>query len=233
MVLLLPGKQGRNKKMERTVLKGEPRDSKSFGSVGSKRIRQSGGVPANLYGHGIGNVCFTVSSKELHRLVDQGHHLVTIDIEGKSDIGLMKEVQFDPFGDHIIHVDFARVDLDEVIVASIELVVQGIPKGVGAGGTLDVAQHEIPIRGKAGNLPEHIVVVVDDLEIGDSIRASELSLPEGMETTLPDDAAIVIVHGPTLEEIEAEVDAAVDAEAGDASEAGDSAESGAGEDASS
>lgn len=219
--------------MERVVLKGQTRDSKTYGSAGSKKLRLAGEVPANLYGHGAPNVSFTVDSREIHRLVEQGHHLIDLDIEGNSDIGLMKEIQFDPFGDHIIHIDFARVDLDEIIVASIELVVQGTPKGVGAGGTLDVAQHEIPIRGKAGNLPEHIEVVVDELEIGDSIRASELVLPEGMETTLPPEAAIVIIHGPTIEEPEVDADAATTVDGDAAGDSGESTDSAGGEDASS
>jgi len=219
--------------MERTVLKGLPRSAKSYGSVGSSKIRQSGAVPANLYGHGLANVTFTVDGRELRRCLDHGHHLVSLEIDGATDIGLMKEVQFDVFGDHIIHVDFARVDLDEIIVASVELVVLGTAKGVGAGGTLDVAQHEIPVRGKAGDLPEHIEVVVDDLEIGDSIRASDLVLPEGMETTLPPEAAIVIIHAPAIvvDEEEKVEDGGVSEGEGDG--AGDAPDSGGGEESSS
>ena len=184
--------------MEQIVLKGEKRTGN--GTADARRMRLNGFVTGNLYGHGESNVSFMVSHAELHKLVYGGHHLLNLEIEGVQEVGIMKELQFDTYGDRITHVDFLRVSLDEVIEASVEVRPIGMAKGVASGGTLDIVHHSLAIRGKARDLPEHIDLEVDHLEIGDAIRAREVVLPAGVEVLLGDEEAIIICHGAQVEE---------------------------------
>lgn len=184
--------------METVVLQGKFR--KVTGTAAVRRLRREGWVPANLYGHGKPNVNFQVRGDRLKRLLQDGHHVVSLEVDGETGAGLITEVQFDTFGDHIVHVDLTRISLDEVVEVNIPLEVQGVPKGVGAGGVLDVAHHEVEVRGKAGAIPEHIVVEIDELEVGDSIKIGQLVLPEGVECTMGADESVIIVHAPRGEE---------------------------------
>jgi large subunit ribosomal protein L25 len=184
--------------MEQIVLKGKLRDT--IGSSHARRARAEGWTTGNLYGHGEENVAFLVRQAEIRRLVGEGHHLLRLDLGSVQDVGLMKELQFDTFGEKITHVDFARVSLDEVITTSVEVRPIGHARGVASGGTLDIIRHELPIRGRAGDLPEHIDLAVDALEIGDAIRARDVRLPEGVELLLTPEDAIFVVHARATEE---------------------------------
>lgn len=178
--------------MEKIVLKGDIRVA--AGTRGARRARQAGWVPANLYGHGEPNVNFQVEEVTLRRLVQEGHHMMTLDLGGKQEDGLLKELQFDTYGDIIVHADFARVSLEDVIEVNIPVVLEGLAKGVAQGGVLDILHHEVALRGKARDIPEHITIQVDDLELGQAVRARQLMLPAGVEPLLDPEDPIVIVH---------------------------------------
>ena len=203
--------------MEQIVLKGKVRTGN--GSADARRMRLEGYATGNIYGHGEPNVSFLVEQMRVNKLVHEGHHLLNLDLDGKSEVGLMKEVQWDTYGDRVEHIDFLRVSMDEVIEANVEVRTVGVAKGVGSGGTLDIVHHEIPVRGKARDLPEHIDLEVEALAIGDAIRAGELKLPAGVECLLDGEEAIVIVHGAVVEPEPSD-----DAGEGEASE-GESSES--------
>ncbi|MFQ5653918.1 MAG: 50S ribosomal protein L25 [Planctomycetota bacterium] len=196
--------------MERIVLKGCLRRPK--GSREAQRLRKQGWVPANLYGHGEANVSFQVPEEEVRNLVDEGHHLLSIDLDGKVDQGLMKELQFDAYGEKIIHIDFARISLEEVVETSVPVETFGVPKGLTAGGTLDVIHHELVLRGKARDIPEHLPVEIGALHVGESVRVRELALPEGIEAVLGPEEAIVIIHAPKGRELPEEGEGAEEAQ---------------------
>jgi len=183
--------------MEQTVLKGKARTGN--GSADARRMRLEGYATGNIYGHGKPNVSFMVEQMALNKLVHAGQHLLKLEIDGATEVGLMKELQFDLYGDRITHVDFLRVSMDEEIEANVEVRTVGVAKGVGSGGTLDVAHHELPLRGKARDLPEHLDLDVEALMIGDSIRVGDLSLPAGVVCLLDGEEAVVIVHGTAPE----------------------------------
>lgn len=189
--------------MKRVTLEARPRASR--GTANARRERREGWVPANMYGHGEANASFLVRHDQLHRAVHAEHHLMTIDLGGKPESGLLKEIQFDTFGERILHVDFARVSLDEVVETTVAVHVLGSPKA----GVLDVAHHELTLRGKAGDLPEFVEVEVASLGIGESIRVKDLALPAGVETLFDPEETIAAVHqsgGDEEEEGEAEAE---------------------------
>jgi large subunit ribosomal protein L25 len=192
--------------MEEIVLKGKLRPGS--GSADARRIRAEGWTTGNLYGHGEKNVSFVVPQYDLNRLVHEGHHLLHLDFGAVKDVGIMKELQFDTYGDKITHIDFVRVSLDEVIETNVEVRAIGNAKGVASGGTLDIIRHEVPVRGKARDLPEHVDLEVDALGLGDAIRAKDVKLPAGVEILLTPEDAIIVVHAPTIEQPPAAAEAA-------------------------
>lgn len=192
--------------METIVLNGKSRPQ--LGTRHSRGLRQQGLVPAILYGHGQANVAFVVEEKQIAKLVKEGHHMLTLDIEGVREEGLLKEIQFDTYGDHIVHLDFARISLDEVVEVLIPVETVGVAKGVGSGGVLDILRHEIELSGKARLIPEHIRLEVGHLGINEGIRVSDIALPEGVVAVLPPEEIVVIVHPPRAEETATEAVAA-------------------------
>ncbi len=183
--------------MHISVLKGETRAG--LGGRATGRLRREGWVPAVLYGHGEENVHFRVREDDITQLIQEGHHMMSLDLGGQASHSLLKDIQFDTLGERVIHVDFARVDLDEVVTTSVPLRIHGSPKGVAAGGVLDVAHHELEIRGKVLALPEYLEVEIGELLIGQSVRARELVLPSGVTVLLDPEDPVVLVHAPKVE----------------------------------
>ncbi len=194
--------------VEQIVLKGKIRAGN--GTADARRMRLEGYATGNLYGHGEGNVSFLVEQIKLNKLVHEGHHLLQLDLDGKKDVGLMKELQFDLYGDRITHVDFLRVSMDEVIESNVEVRTLGVAKGVGQGGTMDIVHHGVALRGKARDLPEHLDLDVEALALGDAIRAGDLELPAGVECLLDAEEAIIIIHAPRTERESASEDEATE-----------------------
>ena len=184
--------------MKKFILKGERRQPD--GSRAAVRLRREGWIPANVYGHGEENVHLQVSATELTRLVHEGHHMVTLEFDGNSDHGLLKEVQYDPLGGHILHADFTRVSMDEVVEMLVPVEPHGTAKGVSSGGILDVVHPEILLRGKARDLPERIPVEVTRMELADAVRIRDLTLPAGVEAVLSEDEPVLILHPPRGQE---------------------------------
>ena len=99
----------------------------TLGSRANKRLRDSGFIPGVVYGHKEAVVTVTLPKVETVRHLDHGAHLFDLDIEGKSEKVLVKEVQYDHLGIEVLHVDFARVSLDEKVEVTIPLELKGEP----------------------------------------------------------------------------------------------------------
>ncbi len=180
--------------MEDIVLKGEIR--KRRGRRPNARLRQEGWVPAVIFGHGEENLSVKVRAKEITKCVEDGHHMCSIDLDGKIEDGMLSDLQFDTYGEHIIHFDFTRVSRDEIIEVSIPVETLGNAKGVASGGVLDIAHHDVTLQGKARLIPEKIVIDVTELAAGEAVRAKQVDLPEGVSMLLGDEEPVVIVHAP-------------------------------------
>ena len=159
-----------------------------LGSRAMIKIREKGLIPAILYGHGEENVCLTVSLDTVNSLIKHGTKLVTL-TGGVADTALLRSVQWSSMGDHIIHVDFARVSQTE----DVEVVLPIRLHGEVTSGQLRFATHEILVRCSAMNIPEYLVCEIGGLKIGQSIHVSELKLPEGAAAVTPGSVVIVQV----------------------------------------
>jgi len=148
------------------------------GSLRMKRLRQAGNIPAMLYGHGEENVMLAVSSKELNRVINHGSHIV--ELKGAAnESALIKDVQWDAFGIDVVHVDFTRVDPNEMVEVTLPIVLKGDAVGTHHGGEIAFHQHQISISCPAIAVPDKIELRISKLDIEQSICASDVPLPEG------------------------------------------------------
>src|SRR2546430_1155307 len=127
-----------------------------LGSRANKRLRDAGFVPGVVYGHKEAVVPVTLPRKELSNHLSHGAHVFDLALDGKSEKVLVKEVQYDPLGIEVIHVDFARVSLDERVEVTVPLELKGTPKGEADGGVLQQILSELEIECLVTETPEAI-----------------------------------------------------------------------------
>lgn len=188
--------------MDIHVLRVERREVKGSASV--RRLRRQGKVPGILYGHGEEVLMLSLPAEAFHELLETGHHLVTLDVAGKQERALVKEVQFDTWGREILHVDFSRVALDETVTIPVEVAAHGTPKAVLAGAVLEQPLHALDVECKADHIPDQIVVEVADLEPGAMLHVRDLQLPEGVRAIAePETIVFVLREAREEEEVEA------------------------------
>jgi large subunit ribosomal protein L25 len=176
------------------------------GSRASQKLRQSGHVPAILYGHGEENVNLSVRADVIHRIVDHGTKLLSL-TGALSDTALLREVQWDAFGAEILHVDFNRVSQTESVEVTLPVHLHGEAPGSNEGGMLAFSLHELTIQCPAANIPEHIEVNISNLHVGDAIHVSDISLPEGASLVTPAADVVVQVNRPSGAQAESSLEA--------------------------
>ncbi|MDA7880039.1 50S ribosomal protein L25 [Mariniblastus sp.] len=148
------------------------------GSLRMKRLRQSGKIPAVLYGHGKSTEMLCVLEKELTKAIDHGSHVV--ELQGAaSESALIKAVQWDAFGIKIVHLDLTRVDAKEAVEVTLPIELRGDATGTHHGGTVNFLQHQVTIMCPADVVPEKIELKIADLDVDQVIDASQLVLPGG------------------------------------------------------
>lgn len=175
----------------------EPRSGR--GSQESRRQRKKGHLPAVLYGHKEETLSLSLPLIEVEKAIRHGVRVVDLQAGGKEEKALIKETQWDHLGIHLLHVDFARVSLDERIVVTVPLHLRGTAPGIAAGGVLDQPLHSISVECLAISIPESIRVNVGELQLGASIHVRELVLPEGVKAMSDPDAIVVHVTLPAVE----------------------------------
>lgn len=157
-----------------------------------KAIRKDNGVPCVLYG-GAENVHFTVATESLRHLVyTPDIFLVNLDVEGKKVTAIMKDIQFHPVKDTILHVDFLEVAAEKPIVIEVPVQLEGLAEGVKAGGKLVLQTRKLKVRALYSNVPEKLTVNVSHLGLGKTIQVGALSY-EGLELLNAKDAVVCAV----------------------------------------
>ncbi len=185
------------------------------GSRYARREREAGKLPGVLYGHGQNPVSISLDAREALKYFHQGEKVFTIDLSGESNAQtvMLKDLQFDYLGTNVVHVDLARVDLNEEIEATVTLRFIGEAIGMKkAGAIMTHPSVNIEVRCTVATLPDHIDVVVTDLDLGHSIHAHEITLPEGITLVSDPDVAVASISVAKAEEVTAEA-AAVEGEA--------------------
>jgi large subunit ribosomal protein L25 len=172
--------------MAEIVLNVEVRER--AGSGASRAVRREGKVPGVLYGGAEKPVAIAVAQNEFRKALYTGKllgHLVTLKYGDETQPVIAKAVQFHPVTDAPVHFDLYRVDEHQLIRISVPVHFrnqEGSP-GIKRGGTLNINLHELEVMAPADRIPEEIVIDLTGLDIGDSVRAADLALPQGVELT--------------------------------------------------
>ncbi len=172
-------------------IKAEVRDK--TGKRYAARARAEGKIPGVIYGHKKDPVHVAVDAKELIEILHHNAHLIEIDIAGKAEPCLVKDVQWDHLGRQIIHLDLTRVDLSEEVEVEVEVELIGEAAGLKeAGALLDQSASKIEVKCRADAIPEKLTLDVSEMTVGDSLLVSDLTLPAGV--TAVSDPDTLIAH---------------------------------------
>ena len=183
-------------------LEASIRNTKSKGEVNS--LRQKGEVPAIIYGGTEENQKVSLSKKQVKYLIEQENFLsnmISLNIDGQSIKVLPREVSYDTLTDDPIHIDFLRIVKGAKII--IEIPVRFINNekspGLKRGGVLNIVRRKIELKCATENVPNELVVDLEGLEIGTSIKISSISLPENVKPTIQGrDFVVATVAAPTV-----------------------------------
>ena len=158
----------------------------ALGKKASKQLRKEGLVPCNLYGEATQDgkpvaLAFAIPMANLRKVVYTPHvYVIALDIDGERHTAILKELQFDPVTDAVIHVDFLEVNDTKPITIGIPVKLVGLAQGVRDGGRKNLSIRKINVTAPYQQIPEHLDVDVTALKIGKSIKVGELSY-EGLE----------------------------------------------------
>ena len=194
---------------ERIKLDVAPRDGQ--GSADSRRLRSRGLVPGVLYGSGKKAHAFAVEERRLRRALTGGHGLhaildVVFDGQKTAHHAVLKDYQLDPTRARLLHIDLHEVRLDRPIQAQVVVELVGESEGVKEGGVLTQVAREVNVEALPMDVPERLELDISDMAIGDSMRASDLPVPQGV-TLLddPEETVLATVTPPTKVELPEEL----------------------------
>jgi large subunit ribosomal protein L25 len=194
-----------------TTLAGSPRDLAGKGPA--RAARRAGAIPGIIYGNKIDPVKLTVERKALEQLLlipGFFTRLLDVSIDGEDHRVLPRDVQFHPVSDAPLHLDFLRFSADRRITVMVpaHFIDEEDSPGLKRGGVLNIVRHELEVQCTADNIPETFQISLEGFDIGDSIHASVVNLPEGVEFTISDrDFTIATVAAPTVVAEEAAAEA--------------------------
>lgn len=167
-------------KRETPTIAATPRER--VGSRYSQRLRKSGKLPGVIYGHKANPVAISVDEKETLAVLKHGAHVVNVAVEGgQPETCLVKDLQFGYLGDNVIHIDFARVDLNEEVEVKVHLRFVGVPESAKKPGSiLTHPMSDLEVICRVADIPGEIKVDLSKME--EVFTVSEIQLPEGVRT---------------------------------------------------
>jgi large subunit ribosomal protein L25 len=183
--------------MNEVTLSATKRDHSTKGD--RHKLRREGYVPANVFGTGLQEpISLVVQKAELTRtLAKHANGVITLQVTGGESYSVMiDEIQREPIKGAFIHVDFHQIDLNQEINTKVRLDISADAAGVKDGGIQQILLYELEVRVLASNIPESIPVDMTNVGIGESVTVADLTLPEGVTTTVDGDTVIVTILAP-------------------------------------
>ncbi len=181
----------------------------------ARKIRGAGSIPAVLYGGNVEPVSITISAKDWEKITRRMKRNVILDMEihggevVESRPVMVKEIQRNGLGTRIMHIDFYNVSMEKTVEVEVPIHLSGKAKGEVLGGIIDVHLRSMKVECLPGQIPEEIVIDMSELDIGDSVHVSDISLP-GVKLVEHGDVAILSVIPPAVEEKKAGVEEAAE-----------------------
>lgn len=198
--------------MPEVTLVATPRETKG-GSRAAGRLRAEDMIPAVVYGRGSEARAVTVTRRALRQVLtgEAGMNaVINLDVDGDPLLAIVRDVQRHPVRNNVTHVDFILVSRDEAVTVEVPIVLQGEASEVlRHDGTVDQQLFTLTVQAKPGSIPNELTVDISELDVGDTIRVGDITLPAGASTEVDAEEPVVVASYNTAA---AEVDA-LDAEA--------------------
>src|SRR6202000_449746 len=192
--------------MKSIAISGSPREN--VGKRDAKELRYEGKVPAVLYG-GPTQTHFSVSAADLKPVVyTPVVHFIDLQIAGVTSQAIIKDIQFHPLTEQIIHIDFLLLDPKKPVTIEIPIKLTGTSPGVKTGGKLVQKLRKLRIKALPKDHLDNIEVSIEELEVGKSVRVSEISFPNLTITNAPEDTIVSVTTSRALRQAEQEAAAA-------------------------
>ena len=160
------------------------------GKRANRRLRAAGAIPAVLYGHGEQTISLSVPADQLDAALRHGSRLVTLS-GAVSDQAFVRELQWDTWGTHILHVDFTGVSAHERVEVQVPLELRGEAPGVREGGVVEHLLHQVRLECEATQIPDKLEISINQLQLHGSITTGQLDLP-GTAKILDATEAVVV-----------------------------------------
>ena len=195
---------------ETTILNGNLRTNTGKGFA--RASRRAGRIPAIIYGDKQDTISIDIEEREYKKIMTQSgifSRLLDLNVDGKSNIVLTRDIQFHPVSENPLHVDFLRIGKGSTITVSIPVsfINEELSPGLKTGGVLNTVRFELELECPADKIPEKIEINLEGLVVGDSIKISTVELPDGVKPTITDrDFTIATIAAPTkMAEVSTEV----------------------------
>ncbi|MBR1922188.1 MAG: 50S ribosomal protein L25/general stress protein Ctc [Paludibacteraceae bacterium] len=163
-----------------------------YGKKAAKALRKQDLVPCNLYGLGE-NITFTVGKEDVRKLIYTPDTMaVALTIGGQKRMAVVKEMQFHPVSENVLHIDFLEVNEQKPVTVEIPVQLTGHAEGVKAGGKLSLEMRKLKVRGIYTQIPDRVVVDVTTLGLGKKIAVGDIQM-EGLQLMNPKGACVAQV----------------------------------------
>jgi large subunit ribosomal protein L25 len=185
--------------MATATLSASPRTGTGKGAA--RTLRQSGQIPAVIYGHARQAQSLALNAREFDRLLEHvtASTVIELTLDGRTSRTLIREIQRHPFKRDVLHVDFQELVAGEKVTVEVPLTYVGTPAGVRDGGILDQIKHELTVEADPTVLPEHFEVDVSGLTIGHALYVRDIHVPEGVSVQDDPDSPVALVAAPRAE----------------------------------
>ena len=175
---------------------------KENGTSAARRTRLQNKVPGVVYHSGAKGVPLSVDKNSLKKALKTGQMIFEINVEDKDQFVLVKEIQYHPVTDDIIHIDFQKVREDEKISLDVAVRSVGDSQGVKLGGILVQMLNSVSVKCKPSEIPEFLEIDVTEMEMNSNLFVKDITLPDDVEMLTSEDIAVVSVQEPKEEKEE-------------------------------
>jgi large subunit ribosomal protein L25 len=179
---------------EKLTLKAQTRTER--GKKHNAKLREQGSIPAVIYGHKKEPQSVTLNEHDFTEVLHYGKKLMDIEVDGKPDKFLLKEIQYDHLGKKFVHVDFVRVDLSEKVTVTVPLVFKGTAVGTTEGGVTEEHLDSIEVECLVTEIPESIDVSIKNLKVGDFMHVKDIAIPAGMKLITDPELLLIACKEP-------------------------------------
>ena len=174
-------------------------ERKNMGGSSARELRRNGKIPVNYYYKDQDNLNFIIDQKVLHQAIQTGQHVFEISINNDTVYVMIKDAQYNPITEQVIHIDLMRVRRTEKMTFSLPIVLEGVAAGSVEGGIVTQAATSIDIECFPTNVPESIIVDISELELNSVISVVEIDLPDDVSLVSSEQTTIASCNPPKVE----------------------------------